>query len=114
MLTQLGNELKRAREECSLSLQAVAIPAGISGAYLHKLERGTVENPSPRVLRQLAKELAVPYLRLLKLAGYLDDSEIVEISGKAPKGLLIDQELSAAEWKAVSAFIETLKSRRAE
>jgi transcriptional regulator with XRE-family HTH domain len=74
VLKQLGEELQRARQERSLSLKAVAEPARITAPYLQKLERGMVDTPSPRVLGRLAAVLHIPYLRLLELAGYLDEA----------------------------------------
>ena len=48
MLVKLGRELRRAREEKGASLEAVAGPAKISAAYLHKLERGVVSSPATK------------------------------------------------------------------
>ena len=73
MLVKLAEALHDAREERGLSLAAVAEPASISAAYLHKFERGVVDNPSPRVLARIAAALEMPYLRLMELAGYLDE-----------------------------------------
>jgi transcriptional regulator with XRE-family HTH domain len=67
----LGRRLAEVRGLRSLSLKAVAVPAGISAAYLQKLERGQVKNPSPNILYALAQELKVPYSELMKLAGYV-------------------------------------------
>lgn len=68
----LAERLRQARTAGEVSLQAVSQPAGISAAYLHKLEAGRVHSPSPRVLRRLAEVLNVPYRDLMELAGYLD------------------------------------------
>jgi transcriptional regulator with XRE-family HTH domain len=65
----LGYRLRRARGQ--RSLKSVAEPAGITAAYLQKLERNNVQKPSPNVLHALAKELAVPYDDLMELAGYV-------------------------------------------
>ena len=83
MLVELGKKLKKARESKSLSLEAVAGPAKISGAYLHKLERGGVNSPSPRVLARVAVVLDIPYLRLMELAGYLDEEALAKVSMRA-------------------------------
>jgi transcriptional regulator with XRE-family HTH domain len=113
MLTKLAEELKAAREKRSLSLQAVAEPARITATYLQKLERGVVDTPSPRVLNRLARELGLSYLRLLELAGYLDEEHLAEARTRTPKPHpLSDQLLSPDEWRAVGAFIQELKARR--
>ena len=104
-----------AREKNGLSLEAAAGPAGISGAYLLKLERGVVNSPSPRVLARIAVALGVPYLRLMKLAGYLDETHLAEAQKRqaAPKPHpLAGQRLTPDEWKAVGNFIKKLVMAR--
>lgn len=115
MLVELGNELRKAREKSGSSLEAVAGPAGISAAYLHKLEHGTVMSPSPRVLARLAAALQVSYLRLMELAGYLDEVQLAEIQQRGPSGRthpLAGQKLTPQEWRAVAEFIKSLPARR--
>ena len=68
----LGARLAEQRRGLRQSLKAVADAAGISTAYLQKLERCEVKAPSPHVLRALAGALDVDYTALLGLAGYLD------------------------------------------
>jgi transcriptional regulator with XRE-family HTH domain len=68
---QLGEQLQVVRKMRKLSLQGAATPAGISPAYLQKLERGEVKEPSPKVLYGLSEALEVPYDRLMGLAGYV-------------------------------------------
>lgn len=115
MLIELGNALGEARRQKGLSLEAVAGPAKISGAYLHKLERGTVANPSPRVLARLALALELPYLRLMELAGYLDEMQLAELRLREPSPdphPLAGQQLTSDEWRTVGEFIKTLVARR--
>jgi transcriptional regulator with XRE-family HTH domain len=115
MLTELGQELAKVRENKALSLEAVARPAKISGAYLHKLERGVVDNPSPRVLARIAVALDVPYLRLMELAGYLDETQLAGAPTRESSPHLhplAGQELTPEEWKAVGAFIKILVAQR--
>jgi transcriptional regulator with XRE-family HTH domain len=115
MLLELGKELSTARETKGVSLEAVAQPAEISAAYLHKLERGTVNSPSPRVLARIARALEVPYLRLMELAGYLAETQLAEArmreSSPAPHPLA-HQQLTPEEWRAVGAFIKSLVAQR--
>ena len=114
MLTELGNELKKYREEKGVSLESVAGPAKISAAYLHKLEQGVVNSPSPRVLARLAVSLNVSYLRLMELAGYLDEEQLAQARLREPSKPhpLADQQLTSEEWQAVGAFIKTLIAER--
>lgn len=67
----LGKLLTRVRTLKDLSLSKVAKPAGITAAYLQKLERDEVKNPGPNVLFGLSKSLSVSYTNLMKLAGYV-------------------------------------------
>jgi transcriptional regulator with XRE-family HTH domain len=71
MREQLGHELNKARAARRLSLEAASRAAKISQGYLHKLEAGRVENPSPRVLYRLSDVLGLPYARLMELADYV-------------------------------------------
>ena len=65
-----GTVLKQAREVRELSAIDAARAAGISAAYLSKLESDAVKRPSPHVLHQLSEALAVPYAELMRLSGY--------------------------------------------
>ena len=115
MLVELGTELRNARDQLGASLQSVADTAKISAAYLQKLERGEVDTPSPRVLRRLASSVGLPYLRLMELAGYLDEAELAEARsrGLLPRPHpLAGRQLTPEEWRAVGAFITTLVSLR--
>jgi transcriptional regulator with XRE-family HTH domain len=115
MLVKLGNELNKARKGANASLEAVAGPAKISAAYLHKLERGVVDSPSPRVLARLAAALKVSYLRLMKLAGYLDEEQLAKARLHEPLAHphpLSGQHLTPEEWQTVAAFIKTLLAQR--
>lgn len=107
----LGRELAHARAARSQSLKTVASGAGISAAYLQKLERGRVESPSPRILQALARHLDLPYERLMQLAGY------AEPKIEAPRGGLLGHALKSAdlshgEERAVAAFVELLVNQR--
>jgi transcriptional regulator with XRE-family HTH domain len=117
MLNELGTELKKAREERGVSLQAIADPANISVAYLQKLEGGRVGSPSPRVLRRVGSSVGLPYLLLMELAGYLDEAEVAAARERetTPRPHpLAEQKLSQEEWRAVGAFIKELKDQRTE
>lgn len=113
MLHALGKELRESRKARQASLETVATSASISAPYLLKLERGQVNNPSPRVLARIAQALEVPYLRLMELAGYLDEADLASLEGRAPQPHpLAGQSLSESEWRQVGAFITELIARR--
>jgi len=115
MLSELAKELRIARKENGASLEAIARPAKISTTYLQKLEQGVINNPSPRVLARLATVLGVTYLRLMALAGYLNETQLSEarLSESAPRPHpLTGQQLTPEEWRAVGAFIKLLLAQR--
>ena len=105
-LDELGSELKTVRQVKRLSLNAT---------YLQKLEAGIVKNPSPRVLNRIARVLDISYTRMMELAGYI-------MPAQQPKhepgqtGIVKDAldltDLSAAEFRAVAAFITYLRKQR--
>jgi transcriptional regulator with XRE-family HTH domain len=66
----IGAVLKQAREVRELSAVEAARAAGISAAYLSKLENDAVKKPSPPVLHQLSEALTIPYAELMRLSGY--------------------------------------------
>lgn len=70
MAGSLGATLRLAREVRESSAADAAKAAGISAAYLSKLENDAVKKPSPLVLHQLSEALAVPYADLMRLSGY--------------------------------------------
>lgn len=70
MAPSVGAMIRQAREVRQLSAGDAARAAGISPAYLNRLENDAVKKPSPHVLHQLSEALAVPYNDLLRLSGY--------------------------------------------
>lgn len=66
----IGAMLRQAREVRALSAVEAARAAGISAAYLNKLETDAVKRPSPHVLHALGAALGLPYVELMRLFGY--------------------------------------------
>lgn len=114
MLQALAHVLRKTRQASGLSLEAIAQPAKISAPYLLKLERAQVASPSPRVLARLALALELPYLRLMELAGYLDEEDLAKVTKRAREPHpLAGQRLTPAEWREVGAFIRRMVAQRA-
>lgn len=110
----LGSELSQLRELRRQTLRTVADAAGISSAYLLKLERNNVQAPSPHVLRRIAAHFDVSYLALMRLAGY----EVTDADQPSPKpvsgvlaGALAAEPLTDDEQHAVAAFLSVLRSQ---
>lgn len=78
-MRSLGELLKHLRAEESLRNAAQRI--GISYSYLALLESDTdprtnrTPNPTPETLQKIAKAYKYDYLKLIEVAGYLNDSE---------------------------------------
>ncbi len=55
----------------------------------------------------------MPYLKLMDLAGYLDEPDLAELEARAPKPHpLAGRVLTADEWREVGDFIDNLLARR--
>jgi len=97
----LGASLSEVRAMRAMSLREVAEKAGISTAYLHKLEQGQVGAPSPHVLYALADVLDAPYSTLMQLAGYVvpndsaADAKVSLLSHALSSEALTDEEAAA-------------------
>ena len=70
MTGSLGTVLRQAREVRELTAVDAARAAGISAAYLSKLEGNAVKRPSPQVLHRLSQALDLAYADLMRLSGY--------------------------------------------
>lgn len=68
---QLGNYLKKIRNERNLSLREVYNITNISYSHLNMIENGK-RNVTPALLRELANLYHVDYLDLYEKAGYID------------------------------------------
>lgn len=113
VVERLSKELKDLREVKGLSLREVERKTGISNAYLSQLERGDAENPTPEKLQKLARCYEVPYVDLMRAAGYLSES-----ADGGPADLsrfqiaLMGADLTKAEQEQVLNFIKFLKSQK--
>lgn len=70
-MSSLGSELKKARDETSLTLRQVEDATGISNAYLSQLENDKIKKPSANILYKLAEIYNVELNHLLKAAGII-------------------------------------------
>jgi transcriptional regulator with XRE-family HTH domain len=114
MAAELGRRLRSVRRLRGWSLARAAQEAGVSTAYIQKLERGGVASPSPHKLRDLSEALKIPYAETMRLAGYCfpepgvsDGDAAVRILAEA----LQAENLTAAELEDLSTY---LRFRRGE
>lgn len=70
----LGEFLKDKRKQKRLSQRQLAEYSGVSNTEISRLEAGTRQKPSPKVLSAIAPHLGVTYGELLKMAGYIDEN----------------------------------------
>src|SRR6476661_1740024 len=111
MVTTIGNVLRQAREVRELTAVDAARAAGISGAYLSKLENDAVKRPSPHVLHQLSEALDVPYAELMRLSGYVvpgdPDAPLTESVGAA-----LFADLTVDEREELIEYLAWYRARR--
>lgn len=106
-----GAVLKQARDVRELTAVEAARAAGISAAYLSKLENDAVKKPSPHVLHQLSEALTVPYAELMRLSGYrLPDGSDAKISETVGAALFAD--LTDDEREELLEYLAWYRARR--
>jgi transcriptional regulator with XRE-family HTH domain len=106
-----GSVLRRAREVRQLSAVDTARAAGISAAYLSKLEGDAVKRPSPHVLHQLSEALAVPYAELMRLCGYKVPNEPNQVVGDTV-GAALFADLTDDEREELLEYLAWYRTRR--
>lgn len=112
---QLGKRLRDVRELRGLSLAQTAKAAGVSTAYVQKVERGEVSSPSPHKLRSLAKALEAPYWELMRLAGYATSDAEASESDAAVRVLsdaLVAEDLTAEELEDLGEYLRFRRQQR--
>jgi transcriptional regulator with XRE-family HTH domain len=107
----IGTVLKQAREIRELSAVDAARAAGISAAYLGKLENDAVKRPSPQVLHQLSETLAVPYAELMRLSGYRVPGEPTA-STSAAIGAALFADVTDDEREELLEYLAWYRARR--
>ena len=111
MAPSFGSILRRAREVRQLSAVDAARAAGISAAYLSKLESDAVKRPSPHVLHQLSAALAVPYAELMRLCGYPVPNETDQATGDTV-GAALFADLTDDEREELLEYLAWYRTRR--
>lgn len=111
MAPSIGGVLRRARQVRRLSAVEVARAADISPAYLGKLENDAVKRPSPHVLHQLGRVLAVPYTELLRLSGHPVPDE-PETTPTAAVGAALFADLTEDEQEELVEYLAWYRARR--
>ena len=111
MAPSIGAVLRQSREVRELSVVDAARAAGISPAYLSKLENDAVKKPSPHVLHQLSEALAVPYAELMRLSGYRVPGES-PTNGTETVSAALFADLTDDERDELTEYLAWYRSRR--
>lgn len=104
-LKDLGQYLKKIRDERGFSLRKLEEISGVSNAYISQIENGK-RTPSPKVLKKLSGPLKLDYNDLMKRAGYVD---LHEDTITALKDYDLDELLAAATYIFFKAIREDEK-----
>ncbi|OMD42576.1 helix-turn-helix domain-containing protein [Paenibacillus odorifer] len=75
---EFGKYLKSLREKAGLSMGKLAKLANVSQPYISQIESGQRSIPSPEILKKISIPLDVHYAKLLKKAGYLEGTLMVD------------------------------------
>ena len=107
----MGETLRKRREAMSMSTIQAAQRADVSTAYLSKLERGEVRQPSPHILHRLSSVLEIPYEELMILAGYLVPSTT---SSRMPShaAALFGEDLTEEETEMLLDYLAWYRQRK--
>jgi HTH-type transcriptional regulator, competence development regulator len=111
MAPSFGSALRQAREVRELSAIDAARAAGISAAYLSRLENDAVKKPSPHVLHRLSEALGLPYADLMRLSGYLVPGDSTGIGGEAV-GSALFANLTEDEREELLEYLAWYRTRR--
>ena len=113
MNSSLGSAIKLAREVRGLSGIDASRAAGISAAYLSKLENDAVKKPSPQILHSLSEALSVPYADLMRLTGYRVPSEPV-VDPAIAVAVALFADLTDDERDELIEYLAWYRARRAK
>ena len=106
----LANLLKERRKNLGKTLREAEKDTGISNAYLSQVENGRINQPTPKILRELSEYYEISYQRLLELAGH---PIVSPYQGKIRHRISAEfEDLSAAETRELKDYLRFIRSRR--
>ena len=106
-MTTLGSLIRARRNERGLSQQALDNACDTSDSEIAKIESGERKTPNCKTLCNIARELGVHPLELLKASGYLTDEDV-----KSSLSVVGLEYLDDADISHVQAFVDFLIHRR--
>ena len=75
-MNDIGNYLKKVRNNCHLSLKDVYDRCGVTDSKLSRMERGEGKPLDAAELRKLAQLYGIGVVPIYVMAGYLDESDL--------------------------------------
>ncbi|MER2060007.1 MAG: helix-turn-helix transcriptional regulator [Niallia sp.] len=69
-INKFGKSLRNLRKEKGLSIRELGKRSEVSHAYISQLENGVRNIPKPKIINKLAKGLGMPFIELMRVAGY--------------------------------------------
>lgn len=107
-LEDLGKYLKAQREMAQLSIRHLARVSSVSDSYLSQIERGMYQ-PSPDILRSIAKALNIAPDQLFQRMGWLSPG--TDAGDDVPTAIAADEYLTSAQ---KTALVQTYKAMIAD
>ena len=103
--------IKSLREDKGLTQEKLAEVAGLTRGYISRMEKGTytVDSPSIKTLRKIAKGLSVPLEFILSKAGITQEDYISTVT--TPIFLRTKYDLNEEQIRSVESFIEHVKNQ---
>ncbi|MBB5211470.1 helix-turn-helix domain-containing protein [Microbulbifer hydrolyticus] len=112
-MSKFGETLRNLRVAQDLGLREAAVKAGISPAYLSRIERGKEGPPSPEVIKHLARVMAADPDVLFRLSSSTDPEMVSYINEQPILMSLLryiqDSGFSEAEIKKLLKSAEKIK-----
>jgi transcriptional regulator with XRE-family HTH domain len=96
-MNNFGDTIKELRQAQELGLRETAIKAGISPAYLSRIERGKEHPPRPELIKSLAKILAADPDVLFRLSSSTDPELTTYLHNK-PKVMILLRYISDSDF----------------
>jgi transcriptional regulator with XRE-family HTH domain len=109
----LGERLRQHRDAQGWSLRQVAARAEVNHGYLSLLERGEVTEPAPSMLHKLARGYDLPFIVLMRWAGYVEADEKDLTQNQAIALSYLGDDVSDDELAAVKAVLDAIRSKGA-
>lgn len=102
--------IKSLREDKGLTQEKLAQDSGLTRGYISRMEKGTytVDSPSIKTLRKIAKGLSVPLEFILSRAG-ITQEDYIKVS--TPIFLRAKYNLDEEQIRSVETYIQLLKKQ---